>query len=159
MDAAPRETAVMPFRVRFVALVLGLLVLVVAPCSVRAASFDPAVAPIEALLERSAAAWNRGDLTAFMQSYERSPDTVYISSHAVIHGYDAIRAHYATAHPGAMGTLTFSGLAVRPLGAGYAVVVARWHLAMADGTKPTGLFSLVLHRTPAGWKIIADHSP
>jgi hypothetical protein len=30
---------------------------------------------------------------------------------------------------------------------------------MADGKKPTGLFSLVLHRTAAGWKIITDHSP
>jgi uncharacterized protein (TIGR02246 family) len=157
MRAPPREAAVMPPHVRFVALSLGLLVL--APCGARAASSEPAVAPIDALLARSAAAWNRGDLTAFMQSYERSPDTVYISSHAVIHGYDAIRTHYATAHPGALGTLTFSGLAVRPLGADYAVAVARWHLAMADGTRPTGLFSLVLHRTPAGWKIITDHSP
>jgi uncharacterized protein (TIGR02246 family) len=157
MRATPLEAASMPLRVRFVALLLGLLVLT--PWCARAASSDPAGAPIASLLARSAAAWNRGDLSAFMRSYERSPDTVYISSHAVIHGYDAIRTHYATAHPGAMGTLTFSGLAVRPLGADYAVVVARWHLAMADGKKPTGLFSLVLHRSAAGWKIITDHSP
>ena len=40
----------------------------------------------------------------------------------------------------------------------YAVVVARWHLAMHDGTHPTGIFTLVLHRTD-GWHIITDHSP
>lgn len=126
---------------------------------VRAATVAPGVQAIEVLLNRSAAAWNRGDLATFMRSYENSPHTVYISSHAVIHGYANIRAHYATAHPGAMGALSFSELSIRPLGADYAVVVARWHLAMPDGKRPSGLFSLVLHKSAAGWGIITDHSP
>ncbi len=124
-----------------------------------AATPDPSVRGVQALIERSAAAWNRGDLTAFMRSYEDAPATVYISSHAIIRGYANIREHYASAHPGAMGALSFSDLAIRPLGNDYAVVVARWHLAMANGTRPSGLFSLVLHRSRAGWRIITDHSP
>ena len=50
---------------------------------------------IHDLLAQSAMDWNRGDLDAFMRSYERSPETVYISLRTVIHGYAAIRAHYA----------------------------------------------------------------
>jgi len=112
------------------------------------------------LLARSARSWNRADLDAFMRSYEDAPDTVYISAKTVIHGYAAIRAHYA-AHYGrsGMGVLSFSDLTVRALGGDYAVAFARWHLALPGGTHPTGLFSLVLHRTAAGWRIIADHSP
>ena len=147
----------MKFSVRAAALMLGF----VWACGngAGAASPDATVAAVTQVLNRSAADWNRGDLAAFMRSYEPSPNTVYVSSHTVIHGYANIQAHYATAHPGAMGVLTFSDLSVRPLGADYAVVVARWHLAMASGKKPSGLFTLVLHRSATGWGIITDHSP
>jgi ketosteroid isomerase-like protein len=138
---------------------LTLLALAFVAKPVSAAASPSSANAIVMLLNRSAAAWNRGDLTTFMRSYENSPETVYISAHAVIHGYANIRAHYSTAHPGAMGTLSFSDLAIRPLGADYAVVVARWHLAMPAGKSPSGLFSLVLHHSAAGWEIITDHSP
>jgi uncharacterized protein (TIGR02246 family) len=111
------------------------------------------------VLDRSAAAWNRGDLATFMESYERSPETVLVGSHAVVHGYDNIRARYAASYRGGMGTLSFSDLTVRLLGADYAVVIAHWHLRMAGGKKPGGIFTLVWHRSAAGWRIIVDHSP
>jgi ketosteroid isomerase-like protein len=151
-----RFRALLGRRLRSVAILIAVLILTT---NARADTVSNPTHAVHALLDRSAAAWNRGDLDTFMRSYERSPVTVYISSHAVIHGYANIRAHYASAHPGAMGALTFSQLAIRPLGVDYAVVVARWHLAMANGTKPTGLFTLVLHRSAAGWGIITDHSP
>jgi ketosteroid isomerase-like protein len=124
-------------------------------------SADGDAAAIRSFLQQSARAWNRTDLDGFMRGYENSPETEYISRSTVLHGYAAIRAHYA-AHYGTfrgMGRLRFSDVSIRPLGAAYAVVVARWHLALPNGTSPTGLFSLVLHRSPAGWHIIADHSP
>lgn len=117
---------------------------------------------VAALLERSSQAWDRGDLDAFMHTYEQSPQTIYIGAKSIVHGYDAIRAHYAGSYkPGHMGTLTVSDLAVRPLGSNYAVATARWHLARpaAKGGNVSGLFSLVLHRNSDGWHIIADHTP
>jgi hypothetical protein len=51
---------------------------------------------ITGLLQRSAHDWNHGNLDAFMRGYEDSPATVYMSRSGVIHGYAAIRAHYAT---------------------------------------------------------------
>ncbi len=114
------------------------------------------------LLAQSASAWNRGDLDAFMKTYEDSPQTQYVSSTKIVHGYAAIRARYAGHYqPGHMGTLSISDLAVRPLGADYAVATARWHLARpaAKGGNVSGLFSLVLHRNSEGWHIITDHTP
>ncbi len=125
----------------------------------RPAEADAPLSAIGALLTRSADAWNHGDLDTFMTSYEDAPTTEYISSKTVIHGYANIRAHYAGHYKSGMGTLSFSGLSVMPLGADYAVVVAHWHLAMSGGAHPTGIFSLVLHRSTSGWHIVADHSP
>jgi uncharacterized protein (TIGR02246 family) len=142
---------------RFIALMVALAVMMAAVA--QSATAPSPVTAIRSLLAQSAAAWNRGDLTTFMQSYERSPDTTYVSSRNVIRGYANIRAHYAAGYKGAMGTLTISDVMVRPLGVQYAVAAARWHLAGAGSTRNTGLFTLVLHRTAAGWKIINDHSP
>jgi ketosteroid isomerase-like protein len=123
------------------------------------ANADDDAAAIASLLTQSANYWNHGNLDAFMRSYENAPTTVYVSSKRVIHGYANIRAHYAEHYGiGTMPTLSISDIAVRPLGDRYAVVVAHWHLAMKDGTHPTGIFTLVLHRTD-GWHIITDHSP
>jgi ketosteroid isomerase-like protein len=159
MDAPPCEDPIdmkKLSRILF-ALVLGALPATGFASPAAAAGGDPAIA---ALLTQSAAYWNGGKLDAFMRSYEDSPDTVYVSSKSVIHGYANIRAHYAS-HYGksGMGALSFSDLAVRPLGPAYAVVVARWHLALANGAHPSGIFTLVLHRSSAGWHIITDHSP
>jgi hypothetical protein len=127
------------------------------------ASFAPASAAgdesIAAFLAQSAYDWNHGHLDAFMRSYEDAPTTLYISSTTVLHGYAAIRARYAAHYGANMGTLSFSDLTTRMLGVDYAVVVAHWHLAMTNGKHPTGIFSLVLHRSPGGWHIIDDHTP
>jgi hypothetical protein len=114
---------------------------------------------ITGLLQRSAHDWNHGNLDAFMRGYEDSPATVYMSRSGVIHGYAAIRAHYATHYGSGMGALSFSDLSVRRLGDDYAVVFAHWHLTMKSGAHPTGNFSLLLHRSAAGWHIIEDYTP
>jgi len=144
---------------RFIALVFVICACCATSVPARAQSAQTGVA---ALLARSAAAWNRGDLDAFMTTYEDSPRTEYISATTIVHGYAAIRARYAGHyHPGQMGTLGVSDLAVRPLGPDYAVATARWHLArpVAKGGNVSGLFSLVLHRNAHGWHIITDHTP
>ena len=65
---------------------LILLVLVVAIFPATAASPED---EIQAVLDAQVAAWNRGDLEAFMATYERSPDTSFVSDR-VIKGYDTL---------------------------------------------------------------------
>ncbi len=65
-----------------------------------------------------------------------------------------------------MGTLSFSDLDVRllPSSAGateYAALTGRFHLERTEhGTpaKDDGIFSLVWHKGPGGWKILLDHT-
>jgi uncharacterized protein (TIGR02246 family) len=117
---------------------------------------------IRAMLKSSEAAWNRGDLPAFARDYEDSPDTTFIGRDITHGGVEAILARYRRGYPTpeAMGTLTFSEIAVRPLGKDYALANGKFALkrTQAGGGDAAGRFTLVLRKTKAGWKIIHDHS-
>jgi uncharacterized protein (TIGR02246 family) len=122
---------------------------------------------IRAVIAAQAAAWNRADIPAFMQSYENSPETTFVGS-TVRKGYGPILERYrqAYANPQQMGTLTFSNVEVRLLPGScgrveYAAVTGNFHLertAMGEAKKNDGIFSLVWHKGPQGWKIVLDHS-
>ena len=156
ISRTPRESALQMSKCIACVVVL----LATARCfAANAAAVDNQTAIVQ-LLQTSANYWNRGQLDDFMKSYEKSRATTYVSSKSIVHGYDAIREHYASTYRGGhTGTLSFSNLSTRLLGDDFAVVVARWHLAMHDGTHPSGIFTLVLHRTGSDWHIITDHSP
>ena len=122
---------------------------------------------IRSVMTAQAAAWNKGDVAAFMQGYENSPDTTFVGSR-VNKGYEPIlnryQANYTT--PAQMGTLSFSNLEVRLLpstcgAAEYALVTGSFHLERTQkgaATKDDGLFTLVWRKGPDGWKIVLDHS-
>ena len=117
---------------------------------------------IRAMLEKSAAAWNRGDLASFVTDYEDSPQTTFIGSEVVRGDRKAILDRYRRRYPNreAMGTLAFSEIEVRPLAAGVALATGKFQLrrTAAGGGDAAGRFTLVLKKTPAGWKIIHDHT-
>jgi uncharacterized protein (TIGR02246 family) len=116
---------------------------------------------IRQVLEDQAAAWNRGDVDAFMQGYANSPRTAFVGK-TVEYGYDLILNRYKKAYsnPAAMGQLSFTNIAVRMLGPSHAVVTGNFHLerTQAGGGDTGGIFSLVFEKTDAGWKVILDHS-
>ncbi len=116
---------------------------------------------IKQVLDDQVAAWNRGDVGAFMQGYEDSPSTTFVGS-AVTKGHAAVLARYLKNYPTKekMGTLRFSDLDVNVLDAGYAVVVGRFHLDRGKeaGGEAKGIFTLLFRRTDGGWKIILDHT-
>ena len=62
--------------------------------------------------------------------------------------------------PAKMGKLDFSGIEVNLLGADYANVVGKFHLARTKegGGDANGVFTLLFHKTQAGWRIIQDHT-
>jgi ketosteroid isomerase-like protein len=128
--------------------------------SAPAASSDSKDA-IEHVLHTQQDAWNRHDLEAFMQGYWNSPQLSFFSGAKEQNGWqatlDRYRATYAS--PGhEMGKLEFSGLRVEMLGDDAAFVRGAWHLTMPDGKTPHGLFTLVFHKFPEGWKIVHDHT-
>ena len=116
-------------------------------------------AGIRAVLDRQQAAWNRGDLTGFMEDYDGA--CVFVGA-TLQRGSEAVLASYQKRYPTRekMGALSFSDLEINLLARGYASVLGHWRLERAtDAGGPTGgIFTLLFHYTPNGWKIILDHT-
>ncbi|HLY18591.1 MAG TPA: SgcJ/EcaC family oxidoreductase [Bryobacteraceae bacterium] len=117
---------------------------------------------VRAVLERSQEAWNRGDLAAFASYYDDSPETTFVGREVVKGGVQAILNRYRKSYPTreAMGTLAFSNVEVRMLAPDAALVTGEYHLerTSAGGGNASGRYTLILRKTPAGWKIIHDHT-
>lgn len=128
---------------------------------------SPDEAPIRTALTAQVADWNRGDIPAFMQGYENSPETTFVGT-TVKKGYQSLLERYKTsyANKAQMGMLNFRDIDVRliPNSCGktdMALVTGRFHLDRIEhGTtsKDDGIFSLVFRKGPHGWKIILDHT-
>jgi uncharacterized protein (TIGR02246 family) len=116
-------------------------------------------AAIQAVLSAQQAAWNRGDIDAFLVGYWHSPELTFSGSSGVSRGWDDVLARYKKNYPdrAAMGELDFSHLEFRFLGPDAALVLGKWHLKREKGDIG-GVFTLVWHRFPEGWKIIHDHT-
>jgi ketosteroid isomerase-like protein len=114
---------------------------------------------IRAALAQQAAAWNRGDIDAFMQGYWNSEQLRFASGDSVTYGWAAANRRYHEHYPdrAAMGTLEFSDLAVEPLAPDAVLVFGHWVL-QRDKDRPYGLFTLLLRKTADGWKITRDHT-
>lgn len=116
---------------------------------------------IAAMLDASADAWNRGDLAGFLDDYADS--AAFVTSSGIIHGRDAIERRYQEGYwsgGGPPDLLSFEDIRVTPLGADHALAVGRYILKDRDegAQTATGIFTLILVRTPDGWRIIHDHS-
>ena len=117
-------------------------------------------AELEAQLQRSAVAWNSGDLDRFMADYARDSLTSFMGARAPVYGWQTIRDRYAPAfQPGARrDSLRFERFAVRPLSPTLALVTARFNLYRGDSVTASGPFTLVMEHRPDGWKILHDHT-
>lgn len=129
--------------------------------SVRAEDAAPAAASIRAVLDAQAAAWNAGNIEAFMDGYTRGPALRFASGGEVTRGWQETLERYRRRYPdrAAMGVLTFSDLEIEVLSPNAAVVFGRWKLRTAAGAEPAGLFTLGWHREGDGqWRIVSDHT-
>ena len=118
---------------------------------------DQMAAAIRAVMEAQQAAWNRGDIEGFMNGYERSETTTFVSGDEITHGWQTVLDRYKQRYssPEKMGTLTFSELDIQPINSSYALADGRWLLNRA-GDSPHGRFTLLFRETSRGWRIIHD---
>jgi ketosteroid isomerase-like protein len=114
---------------------------------------------IRAVMSAQSAAWNRGDIDGFMDGYDRSSATEFVSGDKLTRGWKTVRNRYRKKYDSRekMGTLTFSQLKITPLGADAALVLGRWSL-VRKADNPHGIFTLLFRKTPAGWRIVHDHT-
>ena len=122
------------------------------------AAADPA-SEIRAVMMAQVAAWNRGDIDGFMDGYARSAETEFVSGDKITRGWQTVRDNYRKKYDSRekMGILKFSEIRVTPLASDAAIVLGRWQLVRPKN-KPHGTFTLLFRRTPAGWRIVHDHT-
>jgi uncharacterized protein (TIGR02246 family) len=120
---------------------------------------NDATPEIRAVLDEQQAAWNRGDIDAFMNGYWHSDQTVFISGDGITRGWQLVLEMYRKKYSDRqkMGTLTFSELNVSTLGDDAAAVHGRWALKR-EADNPHGRFTLIFRKTADGWRIVHDHT-
>jgi len=116
-------------------------------------------AAIRAVLDAQRDAWNRGDIEGYMDGYDRSPDTVFVSGDRINRGWQMVLDRYKKSYDSRekMGVLSFSDVEITMLSKDAAAVLGRWRLKGAND-EPHGTFTLLFRKTKAGWKIVHDHT-
>jgi len=136
-------------------------VVLVAACSAPAVPMGDPPREIDAMLTRSAADWNRGDLAGFMSDYAHDSLTGYVSGGHVQYGWQALYDRYQANYfaPGkARDSLAFEEVRVRTLTPDFAYATARFRLLRGPTVVASGPFTLVLQRQGNRWRILHDHS-
>ena len=116
---------------------------------------------IAAILVRSAASWNRGDLDAFVDDYLPGDTTTFVGGRGIVRGTPPIRAAYAPrfAPGGVRDSLSFDNTEIDLLAPGVANVISWYRLMRGDSTTARGPTSLVMrHDADGQWRIVHDHS-
>lgn len=105
------------------------------------------------------AAWNRGDLPAFMDAYWKSDSLRFIGSSGLTYGWQQTLDNYKKGYPdrATMGTLKFTVLSVEKLSRRSAFVIGKWHLTREKGDL-SGYYTLLWRKKGGKWRIVADHS-
>lgn len=147
-------------------LLAALLLLALAPISLPAqAPAKPnkreaqSILAIRAVIDAQRDAWNRGDLEAYMDGYDRSPDTEFVGGDTITRGWQTVLERYQKNYNSRekMGVLSFSEIEITVLSKDAALVLGRWRIKRANG-EPHGTFSLLFRHRQAGWRIVHDHS-
>jgi len=118
-------------------------------CAVPPAPHGDPRLEINAMLARSAAAWNRGDLAGFMNDYARDSLTSYVTGGHVQYGWQPLYDRYS---------LRFDEVRVRPLTTDLALCTARFALRRGERVIASGPFTLILAKRDDRWLILHDHT-
>lgn len=141
-----------------------LVALVVVACGchgARTGAPEPASAgaAIRAVLDSTAAGWNRGDLAPYLAAYADSATEMLATGPAG--GVAAIEktmreGFWRTGRP--LQQLRYEHLVVRMLGPQHALVTGQYVLSGGGRPDRSGWFTTVWALTAAGWRMIHDHS-
>jgi ketosteroid isomerase-like protein len=129
---------------------------VISPASSQYASD---AASIRAMLNTSAAGWNRGELPVYLSAYVDSATAM--GPTGLVRGVRGIErqmraGYWRTGRP--LQTLTYDHLEIRPIGPNQAIVTGQYILIGEGVSNRSGWFTTIWVRTPAGWRMVHDHS-
>ena len=112
---------------------------------------------VRTVLETQQAAWNRDDIDAFMDGYDRADTTTFVSGDEVTYGWQTVLDRYKQRYSSheQMGSLSFSELMVTSIASDFALVDGRWMLTRTNDA-PHGRFTLLFRRVGGNWRIVHD---
>jgi ketosteroid isomerase-like protein len=135
------------------------LALAAAPAAAQMSKGPDVQAEIQALLDESAAAWNRGDLKGHLA--DNADSIRFMTGKGPVIGKGQTeeilrKAFFRDGKP--IQSLRFEQVDIRPLGTEHALVIG--HFILSGGGEPdrAGWFSTVWERQSGGWRVIHDHS-
>jgi len=116
-------------------------------------------AAIKAMLDTSAAGWNRAELPVYLSAYVDSATAM--GSTGLVRRVKGIEGQmragfWKTGRPAQ--TLTYDHLEIRSIGPNQAIVTGQYILTGAGLPNRTGWFTTIWVRTPVGWRMVHDHS-
>jgi hypothetical protein len=114
---------------------------------------------VRKVLAKQNAAWNRGDVDAFMIGYWQSDSLMFIGQNGITYGWQNTLNNYKKNYPdtATMGKLNFTLITVKPLSKEYYHVVGKWNLTRTVGNA-SGHFTLLFKKINGEWVIVEDHS-
>jgi uncharacterized protein (TIGR02246 family) len=121
--------------------------------------FPSDAAAITAVFDTTTAGWNRGELPVYLSAYTESATAMGRSGpeRGVNAIGDQMRAGFwKTGRPAQQ--LHYEHLEIRPMGPDNALVTGQYVLTGGGLPNRTGWFTTIWTRTPAGWRMVHDHS-
>jgi len=114
---------------------------------------------IRKILQEQTAAWNRGDIDAFMKGYWNNDSLLFVGKNGPTYGYSNTLNNYKKNYPNKdyMGQLQFTLLEVKPLSKQLWMVLGKWELTRNAGNI-SGHYTLLFKKINGAWVIIVDHS-
>ena len=113
---------------------------------------------IDALMKQQQAAWNSGDIEAFMQPYWKNDSLMFIGKRGTTYGWSKTLENYRKSYPNkeAMGILKFTNFD-HQMENDICFVVGKWELFRQKDTL-SGHYTLLWRIIDGQWVIIRDHS-
>lgn len=140
----------------------AVMLLTVTACQHHGEGTPPGTAPdttaASATLLATVAAWNQGELDAFLAPYDTA--STFMTGQGPI-GKTDLKTRYAAryfAHGKPAQRLTYDSLRVRTLGNGHLLMTGRYILSGSGQPGHAGWFTLIWRRTASGWMILHDHT-
>jgi len=118
-----------------------------------------AFSEIKKVLFAQQAAWNQGNLEAFMEGYWQSEQLSFIGTRGVTKGWITTLENYKKGYPNldAMGKLKFDIEEIRSLSSDCCLMIGQYTLTRKEDT-PSGFFSLIWQKINGEWVITSDHT-
>ncbi len=114
---------------------------------------------VKKILQTQQAAWNKGDIEAYMQGYWKSDSLMFIGKNGITYGWKQTLENYKRSYADsvAMGKLDFEFVEIKRLSDNYYFVVGKWQLTRTI-EDVGGSFTLLFRKIKGKWVIIRDHS-